>query len=198
MIMCAKNICLKCCYRLQGRGATITFRTLKVQSNVKVPFKTRAKRATNLKACNLHLNLQLFTSLHTVRFNSKYDHFCPAFRDKIDESFLKFFNQTLVLLNLNSTVRSLVWENEWNNWEMFTSSLRSHNFKSGNITDKIRHCSCKVDITSKIKGFGEESRHQYDEKVVIKTVLARGRRPMTTTMWRSKAAQTSEEMSALP
>ena len=41
---------------------------------------------------------------------------------------------------LNHTARSLVWEIEWNNWEMFTSSLRSHNLKSGNISGKIRHC----------------------------------------------------------
>ena len=35
---------------------------------------------------------------------------------------------------LNSSTRSLVWENERNCWEMFTSSLRSHKFKSGNIS----------------------------------------------------------------
>ena len=28
--------------------------------------------------------------LHTVRFYRKYDHFCPVFRDEIDESFLRF------------------------------------------------------------------------------------------------------------
>ena len=42
---------------------------------------------------------------------------------------------------LNSTTGSLVWENEWINWEMFTSSLRSDNFKSVNISGKIRHCA---------------------------------------------------------
>ena len=51
-----------------------------------------------------------------------------------------------VLLNLYFTARSLVWENEWNNWEMFTCSLRSHNFKSGNISGKIRHCECIMHI----------------------------------------------------
>ena len=37
--------------------------------------------------------------LHTVGFYSKYGHFCPAFRDKIDESFLRFFSLSLVLVN---------------------------------------------------------------------------------------------------
>ena len=45
-----------------------------------------------------------------------------------------------VLLNLYFTARSLVWENEWNNWEMFTSSLRSYNLKSVNIFGKIGQC----------------------------------------------------------
>ena len=51
---------------------------------------------------------------HSVGFYPKYCHFCPAFRDKIDESFLRFLNLTLVLLDLNSTTRCLVWENERN------------------------------------------------------------------------------------
>ena len=71
--------------------------------------------------------------LHTVRFYRKYGHFCTTFRYKFDESFLRCFSLTLVLLDS-------IWENEWNNWEMFNSSLRSHNFKSGNISSKIRHC----------------------------------------------------------
>ena len=40
-----------------------------------------------------------FEALHSVRFYPKYNDFCPAFRDKIDESFLRFFSQTLVLLD---------------------------------------------------------------------------------------------------
>ena len=36
---------------------------------------------------------------HSVGFYRKYGHFCPAFRDKIDESFLRFFSLTLVLLD---------------------------------------------------------------------------------------------------
>ena len=32
--------------------------------------------------------------------HSKYGHFCPAFRDEIDESFLRFFSLTLILLDL--------------------------------------------------------------------------------------------------
>ena len=38
-------------------------------------------------------------SSHTVRFYPKYGHFCPTFRDKIDESFLRFFSLTLILLD---------------------------------------------------------------------------------------------------
>ena len=49
---------------------------------------------------------------HSVGFYPKYCHFCPAFRDKIDESFLRFLNLTLVLLDLSSCTRCLVWENE--------------------------------------------------------------------------------------
>ena len=59
--------------------------------------------------------LILFTCLfiiHSVGFYTKYDHFCPAFRDKIDESFLSFFSLTLILLNIYFTARSLVEENE--------------------------------------------------------------------------------------
>ena len=36
---------------------------------------------------------------HSVRFYRKYGLFCPAFSDKIDESFLRFFSLTLVSLN---------------------------------------------------------------------------------------------------
>ena len=32
--------------------------------------------------------------LHTVRFYRKFGHFCQVFRDKIDESFLRFFSLT--------------------------------------------------------------------------------------------------------
>ena len=95
----------------------------------------------------IHFNRYL---LHTVRFHRKYGHFCPAFRDKIDKSFLRFFILTLVLLDWldlgNSSTRSLVWENERNCWEMFTSSLRSHKFKSGNISGKIRQCVSKLNL----------------------------------------------------
>ena len=69
---------------------------------------------------------------HSVGVYRKHGHFCPTFRDKIDKSFLRFFILTLVLHNLYTPTRNLVWENERNNWEMFTSSLRSHKFKSGN------------------------------------------------------------------
>ena len=38
-----------------------------------------------------------------VGFCPIYGHFCPISRDKIDESFLGFFNLTLVLLDIYST-----------------------------------------------------------------------------------------------
>ena len=90
-----------------------------------------------------HTSLQSFErrSKHTVGFSPKHGHFCPTFRDKIDESFWKFSNLTLVLLDFYSAARSLVWKNEWNNWEMFTCSLRWHNFKSVNIFGKIQQCT---------------------------------------------------------
>ena len=43
---------------------------------------------------------KMYFRVHTVGFYSKCGHFCPAFRDIIDESFLRFFNLTLVLLDL--------------------------------------------------------------------------------------------------
>ena len=52
-----------------------------------------------------------YSAFHSVGFYRKYGHFCPAFHDKIDESFLRFFSLTLILLKINSPVRSLVWEN---------------------------------------------------------------------------------------
>ena len=55
---------------------------------------------------------KMYFRVHTVGFYSKYGHFCPAFRDIIDESFLRFFNLTLILLNIKSPGRCLVWENE--------------------------------------------------------------------------------------
>ena len=90
-----------------------------------------------------HTSLQSFErrGKHTVGFSPKHGHFCPTFRDKIDESFWKFSNLTLVLLDFYSAPRSLVWKNEWNNWEMFTCSLRWHNFKSVNIFGKIQQCA---------------------------------------------------------
>ena len=36
---------------------------------------------------------------HSGGFYQKYGHFWPAFHNKIDESFLKFFSLTLVLLD---------------------------------------------------------------------------------------------------
>ena len=51
-------------------------------------------------------------SKHTVGFSPKHGHFCPTFRDKIDESFWKFSNLTLVLLDFYSAPKSLVWKNE--------------------------------------------------------------------------------------
>ena len=45
---------------------------------------------------------------HSVGVYRKHGHFCPTFRDKIDESFLRFFSLTLVLLNIYSTARNLV------------------------------------------------------------------------------------------
>ena len=60
--------------------------------------------------------------------------FLPCFSRRNWRVIFEVFHSSFkVLLNFYSTVRCLVWENEWNNWEMFTSSLRSHNFKSGNI-----------------------------------------------------------------
>ena len=44
----------------------------------------------------------------SVGFYPKNCHFCPTFRDKIDESFLRFFSLTLVLLDIFSPARSLV------------------------------------------------------------------------------------------
>ena len=37
--------------------------------------------------------------VHSVGFYHKYSHFCPTFRDEIDESFLRFFSLTLILLD---------------------------------------------------------------------------------------------------
>ena len=60
-----------------------------------------------------HTSLQSFErrGKHTVGFSPKHGHFCPTFRDKIDESFWKFSNLTLVLLDFYSAARSLVWKN---------------------------------------------------------------------------------------
>ena len=44
--------------------------------------------------------IQLRPMSHSVGFCPKYGHFCPTFRDKIDESFLRFFSLTLILLDL--------------------------------------------------------------------------------------------------
>ena len=40
-----------------------------------------------------------FTPPNTVGFYQKYCHFCPTFHDEIDESFLRFFSLTLLLLD---------------------------------------------------------------------------------------------------
>ena len=56
---------------------------------------------------------KMYFRVHTVGFYSKYGHFCPAFRDIIDESFLRFFNlPNFGFAGLNSSNSSLVWENE--------------------------------------------------------------------------------------
>ena len=43
------------------------------------------------------------------------------------------FQSNFIFAELNSTVRCLLWENEQNTWEISTSSLRSHNSKSGHF-----------------------------------------------------------------
>ena len=78
-------------------------------------------------------------NLFTVSdFTENMPIFAPLFATKLTSH---FGGLTLVLLDFYPTARSLVWENGWNSWEMFTSLLRSHNFKSGNISGKIRHCA---------------------------------------------------------
>ena len=57
--------------------------------------------------CGVHKHVTLFfrpwlMMMHSVGFCPIYGHFCPTFRDKIDESFLRFFKLTLVLLVIYS------------------------------------------------------------------------------------------------
>ena len=66
--------------------------------------------------------------------------FLPCFSRQNWRVIFEVFQSNFGFAWLNSTVRSLVWENEWNNWKLFTCSLRSHNFKSVNIYGKIRQC----------------------------------------------------------
>ena len=58
--------------------------------------------------CGVHKHVTLFfrpwLMMHSVGFCPIYGHFCPISRDKIDESFLGFFNLTLVLLDIYSTM----------------------------------------------------------------------------------------------
>ena len=67
--------------------------------------------------------------------------FLPNFSRKNWRVIFQVFQSNFNFAWLNSTGRILVWENEWNNWEMFTCSLCSHNFKSGNIYVKIWQCA---------------------------------------------------------
>ena len=73
--------------------------------------------------------------------------FLPHFSRPNWRVIFKVFQSNFDFAWLNSPVRSLVWENEWKNWEMLTSSLRSHNLKSDNISGKIRHCDNLPSLT---------------------------------------------------
>ena len=53
---------------------------------------------TNLNHSVLSTSFIILLS-HSVGFYPKNCHFCPTFRDKIDESFLRFFSLTLILLD---------------------------------------------------------------------------------------------------
>ena len=67
--------------------------------------------------------------------------FLPRFSRQNWRVIFEVFQSNCDFAWLNSPGRSLLWENEWNNWEMFTSSVRSHNFKSDNISGKTLHCA---------------------------------------------------------
>ena len=74
---------------------------------------------------------------HSVGFYPKYCRFWPTFRDEIDESFLRFFSLTLILLDLILLVDVEFGKMNETTEKMFTSSLRPQNLKSGNISGKI-------------------------------------------------------------
>ena len=96
-----------------------------------------------LKKVNLDLLAKFLLSLHNAqcRILPKIWPILPCFSQQNWRVIFEVFQSNFGFAWLNSTVRSLVWENEWNNWETFTSSLRSHNFISDNISGKIRHCA---------------------------------------------------------
>ena len=66
--------------------------------------------------------------------------FLPCFSLQNWRVIFEIFRSNFGFAWLNSTIGSLVWDYEWKNWDMFTCSLRSHNFKSVNISGKIRQC----------------------------------------------------------
>ena len=76
----------------------------------------------------------------TVHFVGFYLKFLPNFSQQNWRVIFEGFQSNFNFAWLNSTSRSLGWENAWNIREMFTSSLRSHNFKSGNSYGKIGYC----------------------------------------------------------
>ena len=84
---------------------------------------------------------QFLVPMHSVGFLSKIWPFLLCFSRQNWRVIFEVFQSNFGFAWLNSTVRSLGCENEWKNWEMFTSSLRSHKFKSGNISGKIWQCA---------------------------------------------------------
>ena len=58
---------------------------------------------------------KMYFRVHTVGFYSKYGHFCPAFRDMIDDFIFEVFQSNFGFAGLNSSDSSLVWENERKN-----------------------------------------------------------------------------------
>ena len=76
----------------------------------------------------------------TVHFVGFYLKFLPNFSQQNWRVIFEGFQSNFNFAWLNSTSRSLGWENASNKWKMFTNSLRSYNFKSGSISGKIRHC----------------------------------------------------------
>ena len=82
------------------RPPTSSRSILRLELGLKVvQWTVKPLRTLRLTAIELRVSARELKIPHTVRFYPKYCHFWPTFREEIDESFLRFFSLTLVLLD---------------------------------------------------------------------------------------------------